>query len=82
MAVNKSQMGFQIASDSGSDRIPDRIRLVSSILVQNYYFRKAVETMTQVARNKKSKFSQHKSNGFDSEFFFQAACITRLRIYH
>ena len=38
--------------------------------------------MTQVARNKKSEFSQHEPNGFDSDFFFRAACITRLRIYH
>ena len=49
--------------------------------------------MRQVARNKKSEFSQHKSNWFDLDFFFRAACvtnkkrnhfssITRLKIHH
>ena len=32
--------------------------------------------MTQLARNNKSEFSQHKSNRFDSDFLFRAACVT------
>ena len=78
--------GTDSGSDYGSDRISDRIGLrigsdriglVFSLLVQNYYFwEKAVLTMTQV----------------DRIFFFPAACvsnkkncfscITSLKIHH
>ena len=55
--------------------------------------RKAVLMKTQVALNKKSKFSQHKSNQFNSDFSSEPpvsltkkknhfSCITRLKIHH
>ena len=34
--------------------------------------------MTQVVRNKKSEFSQHKSNGFDSDFSFKPPVLPGL----
>ena len=61
-AVNKTRIGL-LGSDRiglwiGSDWIgSDRIGLVSSLLVQKNYLRKAVLTMTQVAQNKKCEFS-------------------------
>ena len=47
---------------------------VSSLLVQNYHF--------EVARSKKYEFSplNLSPTELDSNFFFRAACITRLRI--
>ena len=60
------------------DRTPDRIgsdwylRFWCRIII----LRKAVLTMTEVGWSKKSEFSQHKSNRFDLDFYFRAACVT------
>ena len=63
-------------SDSGSDRVPDRIGLESSLSVQNHYFEKSCSN----------------NDTGDLEFFFRVACvtnkknrfsyITRLKIHH
>ena len=72
VAVTKTRIRLRI----GSYRIPDRIGLESSLLVQNHYFEKSC--------------SNNHTGG--SDFFFRAACvtnkknrfsyITRLKIHH
>ena len=72
VAVNKTRIGLRI----GSDRVPYRIGLESSLSVQNHYFEKSC--------------SNNDTGG--SEFFFRVACvtnkknrfsyITRLKIHH
>ena len=55
VAVNKTRIGLRI----GSDRVPDRIGLESSLLVQNHYFEKSC--------------SNNDTGG--SEFFFRDASV-------
>ena len=80
-AVNKTWIGLLIESDSGSDQIESDSNRIRSDWYLRFWcriiiMRKAVLTMIQIARNTKSEFSQHKSNWFNSDFFFQAACVT------
>ena len=67
------RIGFRIGSDSASDRIG----LVFSLLVQNYYFLgKAVLTITQGERIFffRAACASNKKNSF--------SCITSLKIHH
>ena len=72
--LTKPGFGFRIKSD----RTPDRIKLVSSLLVQNSFFEKICLTMTQVAQIFSSDLpvtdKKKKKNHF--------SCIIRLKIHH